>query len=43
MTSPEPRPRKWHESLDSAWQAFLFVVLLTSPCWGWALIAWVTR
>lgn len=43
MTSPEPRPRKWHESLAGMVGAFLFAAILTAPCWGLALLVWVTR
>lgn len=45
---PPPRgPRKWHESLASTVITFVFftalVIVITSPCWGFALLLWVTK
>lgn len=36
-------PKKWHESLTEMVGVVLFAAVLTSPCWGLALIVWATR
>lgn len=44
MSEPEhTTPKKWHESAAQAFEAIAVVVIVTSPCWGFALIAWVTK
>lgn len=44
MTEPErTTPAKWHESAAAVIGMVLIVALLTSPCWGFALLVWVTR
>lgn len=44
MTEPErTTPKKWHESVASMFEALILLALLTSPCWGLALLAWATR
>lgn len=37
------QPVKWHESFVAAFFFLIAAVILTSPCWGFALIAWVTK
>lgn len=43
MTSPERGPTKWHESFGVVAIMLIIGVIVTSPCWGLALIAWVTK
>lgn len=44
MTEPErTTPTKWHESAAQVLVVLLLVALITSPCWGLALVLWVTR
>lgn len=43
MTEPERTPRKWHESLAGVLETLIFAAIVTSPCWGLALIAWVRK
>lgn len=44
MTEPErTTPAKWHESIATVFIVLIGAVVVTSPCWGLALLAWVTR
>jgi len=44
MTLQEPpRSRAWHESLAEVLGLLVIAAVLTSPCWGIALIVWVRK
>jgi len=37
------QPKRWHESVGAMFAALVFLLILTSPCWGLAGIAAVSK
>lgn len=36
-------PQRWHESVGCMFAALVILLILTSPCWGLALIGWASK